>query len=190
MQQANCFIAVEEQNEDGTFSANLDGPIEYSLKEYGDFYTAIGECLAVWAKIEIMLYFIYSRCVYARFDQALAHSYESASGFRAKLDMVNAAACNTEVPGVDLTWWEQLKIKLQRCAGNRNKIAHYQVFYLPSGPANRRFFISHHTKANALSSRLYCTDLNQICTNFQEMVAEIQAFDAAILEANKPKETE
>ena len=65
-------------------------------QDYEKFYTAYGECFSAWSSIEVNLLAIFIFLLKSQAYEAASSSFYSTTGFRAKLDMVDAVVKNSK----------------------------------------------------------------------------------------------
>lgn len=101
-----------------------------SRVEYQDFYTVYGECFSAWCGIEFNLLSIYIFSLNVPDYEAASAAFYSTTGFRAKLDMVNAVVTNSKcVDEDDLIVWKKVHENASKKSRRRNELAHNMVFF-------------------------------------------------------------
>ena len=158
-------------------SAEREDVFAPSQAEYGSFYEAFGECFSAWADIEGNLFSIYIFLLKSKEYDAVAASFYSTAGFKAKLDLVDAVVKNSQfISSNDLKSWLKLSEKISKKSKNRNQIAHQTIFY---GRFNknsvRKMFVAH-PRTPGKGAKLYLHDLIQIRGSFIEGSKELSNF--------------
>ena len=171
-------------NDDGSAKCTFDHAEQHEPEEYGLFFQSIGECLSSWGKVEIMLSGLFGIAMRTNDSKAVMSVFESATGFRAKLEMTDAALKNSSLK-IDETWWDGIANKLRKGSKNRNQVAHLQEYHLRSEPENRRFFLS--SAKSSLKSRVHYAALKQYSESFLSLCDELMGFHKKIHGDNKSR---
>lgn len=155
--------------------------------EYQAFYTAYGECFSTWSEVETSLLAIFLTVLKSPDYPALSSAFYSATGFRAKLDLVDAVVTNAESIGDDeRNLWASLRQTASKSSLRRNQLAHDTVFYgRLSEKEGRKLFIGYPRLPHA-KARLHTHDLKQISVSFHSLSSELFAFWQRLL-ASAPK---
>lgn len=156
-----------------------------SRAEYQDFYTAYGECFSSWSGIEFNLLSIYIFSLNAPDYEAASAAFYSTTGFRAKLDMVNAVVTNSKrVDEDDLIVWKKVHENASQKSRRRNELAHNVVFFgRLSDLGERKMFVSD-PRTPSKSSRLHTHDLFQVRQSFIALQQELFSFWERLLSKN------
>ena len=160
-----------EREEVGTSS------FEPLQEEYDLFYKTFGECFSVWSELEGNLLSIYVLLLKSPSYQAVAASFYSTTGFKAKLDLVDAVIKNSEsISSTDLDSWKKLYVKISNKSKSRNQIAHQSIFYgSVNGKKSKKLFVAH-PRTPTQGTQLYLNELIQIRNSFFEGSQELFNF--------------
>jgi hypothetical protein len=172
--------STEEREEVGTSS------FEPSQEEYGLFYKTFGECFSVWSELEGNLLAIYVFLIKSPSYQAVTASFYSTTGFKAKLDLVDAVIKNSEsISTTHLDTWKKLYVKISNKSKSRNQIAHQPIFYgRVNGKKARKLFVAH-PRAPTQGTQLYLNELIQIRDSFFEGSQELFVFWQSLVDKNR-----
>ncbi|MGI0015572.1 MAG: hypothetical protein ACREBU_19320 [Nitrososphaera sp.] len=145
--------------------------------EYERFYTAYGECFSAWSGVELNLLAIFVFLLNSPDYEAASSAFYSTTGFRAKLEMVNATVNNSKrVAEEDLKAWRNIYETTSKSSQRRNQLAHNTVYFgRQSDKEQRKMFIGH-PRTPYESSRLHVHDLKQIRDSFASLGGEIFSF--------------
>ena len=148
-----------------------------SQEEYDLFYKTFGECFSVWSELEGNLLAIYVFLLKSASYQAVAASFYSTTGFKAKLDLVDAVIKNSEsIDATDLDSWKKLYVKISNKSKSRNQIAHQPIFYgSVNGKKARKLFVAH-PRTPTQGTQLYLNESIQIRNSFLEGSQEVYIF--------------
>lgn len=118
---------------------STDAPSE---AEYVEFYAAYGECFAAWSSVELNLFTVYAFLMSTAEYGAISASYFSTTGFRAKLEMVDAVFSSaSRMTKKQREKWQSLRDNVSKKSRRRNELAHNTVFFgrLEAKGAKRMF---------------------------------------------------
>lgn len=114
------------------------------LDESAKFFEDLGRCIAAWQLVEASLFMILEQLigVGAREADALSAAFHSATNFRGRLEMVDAAAKKAMPNEELLKIWAAIHKKAGNKAIRRNAIAHSVVTFDPGRNAEQgRMFL-------------------------------------------------
>ena len=100
-----------------------------SESEYREFYVAYGEAMAAWAIVEQNLLAVFHFHTAPREYAVGSGIYWKLQGFRARLDVTDAAVEASGRSADELKEWKRISEKLGRKSKSRNKLAHYTPCY-------------------------------------------------------------
>ncbi len=146
-------------------------------QDYENFYTAYGECFSAWSSVEFNLLMIFTFLLQSPSYEAVSSTFYSTTGFRAKLDMVDAVVKNAKHSDERiLNSWDDLSKKTSKNSLRRNQLAHNTVFYgRESEHENRKLFIGN-PRTPFEKPRFHTHDLNQIQKSFSSIATDLFAF--------------
>lgn len=146
-------------------------------QDYEKFYTAYGECFSAWSGVEVNLLAIFMFLLQSPAYEAASSTFYSTTGFRAKLDMVEAVVKNSkQLNERILKTWGELQKTASKCSLRRNQLAHNTVFYgRESQHESRKLFIGNPSGPYKYS-RFYTHDLKQIRESFSALSTELFSF--------------
>jgi hypothetical protein len=155
-------------------SALVDKP---DRKEYERFYTTYGECFSAWSVVELSLLSIYVLLLSSPEYKAATATFYSTTGFRAKLDMVDAVINNsTQVVEDDLKTWKPLFEKTSKKALRRNELAHNTVYFGRLSEVGKKTMFIADPQTPREGSQLHTHDLAQIRESFIDLRMELLSF--------------
>ena len=171
--------STQEREEVG--SSSFEPPQE----EYDLFYRTFGECFSVWSELEGRLLAIYVFLLKSSSYNAVAASFYTTNGFKAKLDLVDAVIKNSEIIStIDLDLWNKLNQKVSNKSKSRNQIAHQTIFYgSVNGKKSRKLFVAH-PRTPTQGTQLYLNELIQIRNSFFEGSQELANFWQSLVDKN------
>jgi len=145
--------------------------------EYEQFYIAYGECLAAWTIVETNLLATYIRILAAPEYKVASAVFYSTTGFRAKLDMVNAAITNSSLVSAEKL--KQWAILHKHCGGqtkHRNALAHHTVYFgRLTEHGERKMFIAH-SRTPGEGQQRDTTELKKIKQSFIKLFGDLFSF--------------
>jgi hypothetical protein len=146
-------------------------------EEYVEFYIAYGECFAAWSGVEQHLLAVYALLMSSTDYVAVSASYYSTSGFRGKLEMVDAVVRASSRTSQDhRKHWQSLFDSASKRSRRRNELAHNTVFFgrLGDTGAKKIFLGDPHNPGER--SRLHAHDLREIRQSFTVLGEELFEF--------------
>lgn len=150
-------------------------------EEYESFYRAYGECFASWSGVEFSLLSIYLFLLNSPDYDAASAAFYSTTGFRAKLETVDAIVTNSKrVIDEDLTIWKKVFESASKKSRRRNGLAHNAVFFGRLSEIGQRKMFVADPRTPMESGRLHTHDLLQIRDSFGALQKELFSFLAAI----------
>lgn len=155
-------------------------------QDYEQFYTAYGECFSAWSNVEINLLSIFIFLLQSPTYEAAASVFYSTTGFRAKLDLVDALVKSSKQSDKELhDNWNTLREKTIRHSRCRNQLAHNTVFYgRESANEKRKLFIGN-PQLPYCKSRLHIHDLKEIKVTFSLLAKELNFFWQGLIHDHK-----
>ena len=166
------FIPIgPTSNRDASLTAEPD-PMDYA-----SFYTAYGECFAAWSGVEMNLFSVYVYLLRSPEYQAAAAAFYSTTGFRAKLDMVNAIVENaSNVAPQNKVLWENLSTVASKKSRRRNELAHNVIYYGRLSDRGSKTLFVGDPRTPGAKARLHSHDLVQIRDAFIALGQDLFAF--------------
>lgn len=145
--------------------------------DYEKFFTAYGECFSAWSGVEVNLLLIFVFLLKSSDYDPAASAFYSTTGFRAKLDMVDAVVKSSkQVDESALKRWCEIHQTARRASQRRNQLAHDTVYYgRQFEREDRKLFIGD-PRTPFSSARLYVHDLKNIREAFSTLSTELFAF--------------
>lgn len=174
--------STQEREEIGTASFTP------SQEEYDLFYRTFGECFSVWSELESRLLCIYVFLLHSPEYNAASASFYSTTGFRAKLELVDAVVQESQdVSSADLGVWSKLYEKISKKSKSRNQIAHQTVFYgKVKDKQVKKMFVAH-PRTPTEGAQLYLNELVQIRDSFLVVSDELFLFWQGLVEKRNAK---
>ncbi|MGJ7575040.1 hypothetical protein ACSFBX_31275 [Variovorax sp. RB2P76] len=149
-----------------------DGALPERL-EYEEFYIAYGECFSIWSEIETRLLALFLLVLKSPDYEAVSSAFYSTTGFRAKLDMINAAVSNSKlVPKGAKDSWPAIHQSVLRSSKRRNQLAHNIVFFGRSANERRKIFLGD-PQGPFVKSRLHAHDLKALEESFSTLSMQL-----------------
>lgn len=148
-----------------------------SGEEYVEFYIAYGECFAAWSGVELNLLAVYALHINSADYASVSASYYSTTGFRAKLEMVDAVVkASSRASQDDRKKWQLLSESASKKSRRRNELAHNTVFFgRHTETGTKKMFLgSPHSPSE--HSRLQAHDLREIRQSFTLLGEELFSF--------------
>ncbi len=144
---------------------------------YIEFYVAYGECFAAWSAVEFNLLAVYALLMNSSDYHAVSAAYYSTTGFRAKLEMVDAVVKNSSRVNEDARKrWISLCERVSKKAKRRNELAHNAVFFGRMVAVGERKMFLANPRTPSEGARLHAHDLSEIGQSFISLGEEVFLF--------------
>lgn len=147
-----------------------------SRAEYEEFYVAYGECFSTWSDVELSLFSIFAYLIGSPDYDAVASTFFSTTGFRAKLDIVDAVVSSSgRVPDEQKKVWAALRASASKSSRRRNQLAHGTVYFGRQATEQRKMFVGDQRQPYQ-DSRLHAHDLKAIQESFSALSDQLSSF--------------
>lgn len=144
--------------------------------EYEEFYIAYGECFSTWSEVETRLLALFLLLMKSPDYEAASSVFYSTTGFRAKLDMVASAVCNSKRVSSDAKQiWAAIYKNTSSSSRRRNQLAHNMVFFGRSEKERRKIFLGDPHDPYR-KSRLHTHDLKALQESFSSLSHQLYLF--------------
>ncbi|WPG35169.1 hypothetical protein [Variovorax sp. EBFNA2] len=144
--------------------------------EYEEFYVAYGECFSIWSEVELRLFAIFACLIRSPDYEAMSSSFYSTTGFRSKLDMVDAVVTNSKRVGEEeKKTWATLRQSATRSSKRRNHLAHGTVYFGREASERRKIFVGD-PRQPYKRTRLHTHDLRELQESFSALSLELGMF--------------
>lgn len=140
-----------------------------SEAEYIEFYIAYGEAMAAWASVEQNLFAVFHFHTAPREYAVGPGIYWTLQGFRARLDVTDAAVSASGRAKEQLQEWNKISDKLKRKSLSRNKLAHYAPCYGREREGMRRKMFLGNPQNPFSNSVLVKHDLEECAESFDSL---------------------
>ena len=110
-------------------------------EELGNFQASLGNAVATWQLIELILQFVFQAAIKSPHEGVVAAVYYKVVNFRARLDMIDAAIKQKHEKTQTLEQWEAISATISSRSKRRNAIAHSIMYFEPGAKAGKRIFM-------------------------------------------------
>jgi hypothetical protein len=144
------------------------------------FFSALGEALEEWARVEAHLCCVFMVCLRAPHQRSAAAFY-AVDSFRSKLQMVDAVVGLAVPDPAKIAEWKDLHRKIDRKSIARNELAHHEV--LEDGKAKpgnrltlRPAILNPHAPSVFENVGLHLNELRMRQTVFRQLADKVRHF--------------
>jgi hypothetical protein len=177
-----CFMPI------GPTSDRDSSPMAVpNREEYERFYILYGECFSVWSSIEFQLLSIYVFLLNSQEYDAASAAFYSATGFRAKIDMVHVVVTNSKrADDNDRNVWLKIYNTALKISARRNDLAHKPVYFGRLSELGKRTMFIADSRTPKKGSQLHVHDLMAIKKSFSKCRMELLHFWLSLLKKISP----
>lgn len=146
-------------------------------EDYVEFYVSYGECFAAWSGVESNLLLVYVFFLNSPDYGSVSASYFSTTGFRAKLEMVDAVVqTSSRANQHDQKKWKFLFESASKKSRRRNELAHNTVFFGRLAETGTKKMFLGDPRRPSERTRLHAHDLREIRQSFTSLGEELFSF--------------
>lgn len=154
----------------------LEGHQLPSEAEYNEFYIAYGEAMAAWSSVEQNLFAVFHFHTAPREYAVGPGIYWTLQGFRARLDVTDAAVAASGRQTEQLEEWKKISTRIRSKSSSRNKLAHYAPCYGRARDGVTRAMFLGNPQSPFSDSVLKKHDLEQWAASFDSLAKEAIMF--------------